>query len=74
MIVGHKFAQKFREKVSKVYAVADVGKEFFVLFLVEVPIYIVQFGVVEFVFNLLPNVVEDIFALFGRTVVEFRII
>ena len=47
-----------------------MGEEFLVLFLVEFPVGIVKFGVVELVFYLLPYVVEDVFALLSRLVLE----
>ena len=61
-----KFSENFTKKSGKIIVVVDVRQERAVMLTVIIPVYTVEIGIIEFVFDLFPHVIEYIFTFFRR--------
>ena len=64
------FAQHLAQHVAEIVVVIDVGQEALVILAVAFPVHAMDVLDVEFVLDLLPDVVEDVLAFLIGTVVE----
>ena len=63
-------AKHFAEHIAEVIVVVDIGQEALVILTITFPVHAMDVLYIEFVLDLLPDVVEDVFPFLIGTVVE----